>query len=50
MSFCDREVLEQAARECVPADDYYELLDCISEMSDEDLTAIPGVRSRDLVG
>lgn len=35
-----RDVLEKTALEAVIADDYYELLDCISEMSDDDLQTI----------
>lgn len=36
----DREVIEKLALEAVPADIYYELLDSIGELSDDDLIDI----------
>lgn len=43
MSFYDREILEEAARTYIPEEHYYELLDSMSELTDEDLIEIPGV-------
>jgi hypothetical protein len=46
----DRDMLEEMARASVSAEDYYDLIDSMSEMSDEELMDIPGVRKSLRVG
>lgn len=39
----ERVILEYSALEACAASDYYDLLDCLSEVSDEELAKIAGL-------